>query len=143
MTSKRLIEETTELEKNFPRKYRFENLNLQGEFLDIGVKTQSGKVYRLNIHLEADYPSSLPRVFIVYPLPLRAYDGSIIGGSSHLMHTLSNEGDKVQICHFVRERWNYKQSLYKIVMKARIWLEAYEGHLRTGKAIDDYLNNKI
>lgn len=141
MTPQRLQYETAILERYFPKRYKFENLNLGNELLDVGVKTQSGKVYRLNIKLQADYPNSLPEVYVVYPLPLRKYNGSEIEGASHNMHTLSNDGGKIQLCHFKRENWNPNQSLYKIVLKARIWLEAYEGHLRTGKPIDDYLNS--
>lgn len=141
MTPQRLQFETTVLERFFPRKYKFENLNATGEFLDVGIMTQSGKVYRLNIKLTPDYPNSLPEVYVVFPLPLRQYGGSVISGASHDLHTLGNDGQKIQICHFKSENWAPNQSLYKIILKARIWLEAYEGHLRTGKAIDDYLKS--
>lgn len=141
MTPQRLQFETSILERYFSKKYKFENLFLPNELLDVGIKTQSGKVYRVNIRLESDYPNSLPEVYLVYPLPLRKFDGSEINGASHFMHTLSNDGNKIQICHFKRENWNPNQSLFKILIKVRIWLEAYEGHLRTGKNIDDYLNS--
>lgn len=141
MTPQRLQMETSILERFFARKYKFENLYLPGELLDVGVKTQSGKVYRLNIRLNPDYPNSLPEVYVVFPLPLRKHDGSVMEGASHDLHTLGNDGQKVQICHYKRENWNPNQSLYKIALKARIWLEAYEGHLRTGKPIDDYLTS--
>ena len=141
MDSQRLQYEAAVLERYFPNRYKFENLYSVNEFLDVGVQAQSGTVYRLNIRLQPDYPNSLPEVYVVYPLPLRKYDGSIIDGVSHDMHTLSNDGNKIQLCHFKPSNWNPNQSLYKIVMKAKIWLEAYEGHLRTGKPIDDYLNS--
>lgn len=141
MTPQRLQFETSILERYFPRKYKFENLYLANELLDVGVKTQSGKVYRLNIRLKPDYPNSLPEVYVVFPLPLRRHNGTEIDGASHELHTLSNDDEKIQICHFKRENWNPNQSLYKIILKGRIWLEAYEGHLRTGKPIDDYLNS--
>jgi ubiquitin-protein ligase len=141
MTPQRLQHEIAILEKYFPRKYKFENLYLENELLDVGVKTQSGKVYRLNIKLKPDYPNSMPSVYVVYPLPLFKHDGSIISGPSHDMHTLSNDGQKVQICHFKPENWNPNQSLYKVILKARIWLEAYEGHLATGNPIDYYLTS--
>lgn len=141
MTSQRLQMETLILEKYFPKKFRFENLGLSNELLDVGVKTQSGNIYRLNIKLDNDYPNSLPKVYVIYPLPLLNHNGSVIGGASHSLHTLGNDGENIQICHYKSENWNPNQSLYKIVLKARIWLEAYEGHLRTGKAIDDYLTS--
>jgi hypothetical protein len=141
MLPQRLQHEISILDRYFPRRYKFESLYLPGELLDVGVKTQSGKVYRLNIRLKQDYPNSLPEVYVVHPTPLRKFDGSRIDGASHEMHTLGNDGEKVQICHFKRENWNPNQSLYKIILKGRIWLESYEGHLRTGKAIDDYLTS--
>lgn len=52
MTPQRLQQEIAILEKYFPRKYKFENLYLENELLDVGVKTQSGKVYRLNVKLK-------------------------------------------------------------------------------------------
>lgn len=141
MTPQRLQHEIAILERYFPRRYRFENLYLENELLDVGIKTQSGKVYRLNIKLKPDYPNSMPSVFVIFPLPLLKNDGSIISGASHDMHTLSNDGSNIQICHFKPENWNPKQSLYKAILKARIWLEAYEGHLATGNPIDNYLTN--
>jgi ubiquitin-protein ligase len=141
MTPQRLQQEIAILEKYFPRKYKFENLFLENELIDVGVKTQSGKVYRLNIKLKTDYPNSMPSVFVAFPLPLLKKDGSVISGVSHEMHTLSNDGSNVQICHFKSENWNPNQSLYKVILKARIWLEAYEGHLATGNPIDNYLTS--
>ena len=141
MTAERLQLETSQLEKYFKKRYMFENLGTQNEYVDVGVKTQSGKIYRLNILLNSDYPNSLPEVYVTYPLPLIQYNGEKLPSLSVAFHTLKNDGDKVQICHFHEENWNPKQSLFKIAMKARIWLEAYEGHLRTGKPIDDFLNH--
>jgi ubiquitin-protein ligase len=141
MTPQRLQHEIAILEKYFPRRYKFENLWLENELLDVGIRTQSGKVYRLNIKLNPDYPNSMPSVYVVYPLPLLKHDGSVISGASHDMHTLSNDGQNVQICHFKQENWNPNQSLYKVILKARIWLEAYEGHLATGNPIDYYLTS--
>jgi ubiquitin-protein ligase len=141
MTPQRLQQEISILEKYFPKKYKFENLYLTNELLDVGIKTQSGKVYRLNVKLKTDYPNSMPSVFVVFPLPLLKNDGSVISGASHDMHTLSNNGSNVQICHFKPTNWNPNQSLYKVILKARIWLEAYEGHLATGNPIDNYLTS--
>jgi len=139
MTPQRLQQESAILEHYFPNRCRFKNLNSVNEFLDVDMQTQSGNVYRLNIKIQPDYPSSIPGLYIVAPLPLKKYDGSIIEDCSHEMHTLSVDCEMIQISHST-EHWNPNQTLYKIVMKARIWLEAYEGHLRTGKPINDYLN---
>lgn len=141
MTPQRLKIETTILEKFFPNKFKFENLNQSNEYLDVGVKVQSGKVYRLKIVLAKDYPNAMPAVYITYPLPLYKKDGSRIAGASHDMHTLTNDNDNIQICHYRSEKWHLNVTLYKVILKARVWLEAYEGHLRTGKPVDDYLKS--
>lgn len=141
MTPQRLQLENAILEKYFPKKYKFENLRTKNEFLDVGIKTQSGKVYRLNITLLPDYPNSMPAVYIVFPVPLLQHDGSQMSDASHEMHTLQGDDFNVQICHFKPENWNPNQSLYKVILKARIWLEAYERHLVTGNAIDNYLTS--
>lgn len=141
MTPQRLNIETTILDRYFPKKYKFENLYSEHEYLDVGVKVQSGKVYRLKIITAKDYPNSLPKVYITYPLPLYKKDGSKITGACHKMHTLSNDGDNVQICHYKSEHWHPNITLFKVLLKARIWLEAYEGHLRTGKPVDDFLKS--
>jgi ubiquitin-protein ligase len=137
----RLQHETAILNRYFPNRFRIEQVGRSKGLLDVGVKTQSGKVYRLNIRFKSDYPNSLPEVYIVYPLPMLTFLGLPLDGPSHHMHTLQNDGPNIQLCHFKPENWNPNQSLYKVILKARIWLEAYEGHLRTGRPIDDFLNS--
>ena len=128
--------ESAILEKYFPKRYKFQNLNTPEEFLDVGLKVQSGNVYRICIKLKPDYPNSLPKAFVVYPQPLTDYNGNLLNGGSHGMHTGNTDNNRVQICHFKKDNWHPNQSLYKVIMKCRIWLEAYEAHLQTGKEID-------
>jgi hypothetical protein len=139
MTPQRLQQEIAILEKYFPRKYKFENLYLDNELLDVGVKTQSGNIYRLNIKLKQDYPSSMPQVFVVYPTPLKNFNGEDIGAYSHSFHTLEKRGNDIEICHYKPNIWNPNFSLFRIIMKARIWLECYDQHKATGRPIDDFL----
>ena len=61
-------------------------------------------------------------------------------GNSAEMHLLDpDEHGHPQICHYRDDVWTPNVTLYKVVMKGRFWLEAYEAHMRTGKAIDTYL----
>lgn len=143
MTPQRLQQEIAILEKYFPRKYKFENLYLENELLDVGIKTQSGKVYRLNVKLNPDYPSSMPRVFVVYPTPLLKSNGERVRAFSHDFHTLEIDGNDVEICHYHPSKWHANLSLYRVLMKARIWLECYDTHLSTGRPIDDFLKTLI
>jgi len=50
-------------------------------------------------------------------------------GVSHAMHTLGNgPNGKWQICHWRDDRWHSGITLNKVMLKAILWLEAYEQH---------------
>ncbi len=55
------------------------------------------------------------------------------------MHTLGVRDGSTLICHFKPSRWVPSNILYLVALKGRIWLEAYEGHLRTGNRLDNFL----
>jgi len=139
MTNERLIIETRALELFFPRKYRFTKQQDAEMILEVGVKTQSGTVYQLRIEMEADYPSSLPKVFIIYPGNLRDYYGNDMLAVSSIMHTMQGKNGFPQICHIWPSSWGPHRSLMQVAMKARIWLEAFEAHKITGKLLNLYL----
>lgn len=107
------------------------------EWLDIGIKTQSDAVYRLNVMIPSDYPNSCPALWVVYPNPLRFRSGVILDGPSHDMHTLERTSSGLRICHYEPGEWSPNHTLYRVVLKGRLWLECYEAHLRTGKTIDE------
>lgn len=107
------------------------------EYLDITIKTQSEKVYRLNVMIPPDYPYSCPALYVVYPNPLRGRWDNIIAGHDHAMHTLYYTATGLELCHYEHNEWSPQHTLYRVVMKGRIWLECYEAHLRTGKSIDE------
>ncbi|XP_028405193.1 uncharacterized protein LOC114527685 [Dendronephthya gigantea] len=43
------------------------------------------------------------------------------------------------ICHSNAPHWTDRDTLYKVVMKGRLWLEAYEAYLETGACLSEYL----
>lgn len=139
MTPQRLQLEVAILERYFPKRYKLENLGQSNEFLDVGVKTQKGNIYRLKIALSSDYPASLPKVYISYPENLRDYHGNSLLKVSASMHTLTPDNNMPQICHLKGDNWNPNRSLFQIVMKARLWLEAFDMHLESGRVLDDFL----
>lgn len=140
MTKERLDIETRVLEKYFPKKFNFVNINYPAGYLEVGLKTQSGVVYKLRIEMKIDYPNSKPDVYVSYPGTLANYYGDKMLGASSTMHTLTAKEEMTQICHTWDTNWNPNRSLFQVIMKARIWLEAYEGHKRTGNSMDHYLN---
>ena len=97
MTKKRAEAELKVLRKELPDNiYRFLDMDTDHPYLAIAAKTNNGNVYTLKIEL-ADFPESVPRVFVNYML----YDANNhplnIPNSS--MHTLRSENGCTQICH--------------------------------------------
>ncbi len=106
------------------------------------LTTNSGRRYALWIPL-AHFPSSAPPMYVISP-SLETYEGDLLAdqGLQSDMHLLSpDEHGHVQICHHNDTYWSPELTLYRVVLKGRIWLEAYESHLRTGKPIDHYLSH--
>lgn len=54
-------------------------------------------------------------------------------------HTYGTRYGCTQICHFKPGLWKDNNTLYQVIMKGLIWLEAYEAHLRTGATLTRYL----
>ena len=98
------------------------------------------KQYTLRVYLPSDYPSSCPEMIVSYPSScLRRRDGSLMSGMSGADHILGLRDGCTKICHFDSSLWKDDNTLYQVVMKGLIWLEAYEAHLRTGHSLNRYL----
>jgi len=113
------------------------NLGLVGR-----IHSNSGTVYTLFCPLQ-EFPERSPPVYVIDP-KLRCYDGKLVSdlGSSNAMHVLApSDHGHPQICHYNDRYWESKLTLYKVLLKCRIWLEAYECHLREGKPVDHYLSH--
>jgi hypothetical protein len=104
------------------------------------MHTNSGKRYALWLAL-GDFPNEAPQMYIVAPERLVAHNGQLLatqGGSA--MHLLQPDAHgHPQICHYNGQFWHPKVTLSKILMKGRLWLEAYEQHLHDGRAIEAFL----
>lgn len=111
--------------------------------------SNSGRIYSVRVNLPERYPDACPKVYITDPMPLWGYRGFFGAlrqktiasyGVSHDMHTLGvHDRGWVQVCHFRSERWSASSTLVQVLVKVRLWLEAYEAHCRTGRPIDDFL----
>lgn len=105
--------------------------------------SNSGKEYVVWLSLE-NFPNKAPSMYIISPDPLLACGGSPLASlaPNFRMHLLPpDDHGHPQICHYNDQFWHPKVALYKILMKARIWLEAYEQHLIHGDPIDVYLSH--
>ena len=106
----------------------------------------SGSLYRLRVSVPGAYPDEKPRVFVEEPVPLRAYwPGKKISdyAPSHNYHVLTtSQKGEVQICHFSNAAWDARKTIHLVVLKAKLWLQAYaEHHLRTGQPICNFFND--
>ncbi|WP_341736740.1 hypothetical protein [Microcoleus sp. CAWBG640] len=103
------------------------------------VCTNAGNVYTLRVYVPSDFPNSRPDMVVTSPYPCRGYRGKDLKeyGLSGTMHTLDPRDGYVKICHY--REWLPNLTVYLVVLKGRIWLEALEGHRRTGQAIDSFL----
>ena len=138
MNETRKILETAILKRYFDNRFLFTKIGRK-EVLLVGVKSQSGNIYQIKIELSEIYPLEMPNAFVVYPKGLKNFNGKRLQAFSHQMHTLESDANKVQVCHFLPGNWNPMQSLYKVILKIKIWLEAYEFYLKTSQPISDFL----
>lgn len=104
------------------------------------VNTNNGKSYTLRVYLASDFPNSCPVLVVSSPSsPLRKKDGSLLNSTSGRDHVYGAHDGLTKICHFITDKWTSENTIYQVLMKGRIWLEAYEIHLRTGEYLDKYL----
>lgn len=108
-----------------------------------GVATSSsGRCYNLYSPIPSGFPAQRPPLYVIDPNPLLKADGTAIWrlGVSHAMHTLTpHDKGWVQICHWRDARWHSGIVLQKVLLKALIWIEAYEQHLATGRDLADFV----
>lgn len=102
------------------------------------LTSNGGTVYTFWMPLAA-FPHQAPALYVVDPA-LVTPDGRALPECSHRMHTRDrNEHGHPQICHYHDAFWREDITLFKVVMKLRLWIEAYEAYRRTGKPISNYL----
>jgi len=108
--------------------------------VEVRVTCTNDKQYTLRVYLPSDYPSSCPDMVVCSPsCYLRKRDGSAMNSGNSDDHTYGSRDGCTQICHFRPNLWRDDNTLYQVIMKGLIWLEAYEAHLRTGNSLSRYL----
>ncbi len=146
--------ESQVLDDHTPGKYRFFNLpsgprripnssnnsRYPTPCIILPALTNRRNIYNICIEL-GSFPDYIPDVWVMQQL--RTKGGEYMSGYSGTMHTLGNE-DRPQwtrICHYGSSQWKPTISIFKVFVRARLWLEMYELHLQTGKPIDYYLDH--
>jgi hypothetical protein len=136
----RLATEKQILEKYFPAFTWVNPTDSNSTKIEGELKTNVGNRYKIRVYVPSDFPNSRPDMVVLSPYPLKGFLGIDMKehGTSGSMHTLSPETySYVQICHY--RDWLPSLTLYKVVLKGRLWLEALEAHKRTGQPIDKFL----
>jgi hypothetical protein len=109
------------------------------KWLEVGLRSNQGLVYKLVIEISQNYPYQMPMATITFPKLLKGFNGKKINSYSHELHTLECTKEYIGLCLFHPNQWSPNQSLYKVIVKAKLWIEAYENYLKTGKNINTYL----
>jgi hypothetical protein len=136
---KRLIIEKQILEKFFPN-FRWinptdpENTRVEGN-----LKANTKMFYKIRIYVPPDYPNSMPDLVVV--TPITGYKGRDINNPSRKMHINSPREGYINICYMPSTDWVPSKTLYSVVIKGRLWLEALEFHKETGEPIDRLLRH--
>lgn len=106
------------------------------------VNTNNGMSYTLRVYIPGDFPNACPKLVVSHSprcSPLRKKNGFLLDKASGNDHTYPPYEGFTQICHFNPDQWSNVNTLCQILLKGRVWLEAYELHLNTGAALDTYL----
>ena len=143
ISNQRLQKEKEALDFGFPRRYVLHDLGTADEWLELGLRTNAGRTYNLKVLLK-DFPYLIPDVYVIYPTNLRDYNGRYLRdyGASLSMHLLTpDQAGNIKLCHYGKF-WHENVTLYKVALKCLIWLNAYDGHLRTGKPLESYLKHQ-
>lgn len=137
----RLQREKGILAQYFRNRVKWSNVNGRTK-VQVQMISNSNKNYTLSITLSNDFPHACPVLLCESPTFLRDFGGSSLPYNSLQFHTLQDPSGLVSICHFVPNAWTSENTLYQVFMKGRLWIEAYEGHLSTGKNLDHFLRHQ-
>ena len=134
----RLELERRKLEKEYPVN-DIKWIDPKGEAkIELRVETNHGNVYRLRVHVPEDFPNSVPLLLVSdSPQPMPDWD------ENHECHTLNRHDGLINICHHYYRHWSPKDNhIVDVFKKGRLWLEAYECSLETGRPMDFYLEDE-
>jgi hypothetical protein len=102
--------------------------------------SQSGRFYLLQILLPPNYPNALPSVYVIQPKQLFSYSGESLNTNSYEFHTVYDPGGRTKLCYMVSSQFSPNVTIYHVILRCRLWVEAYESHLRSGQPLSYFLN---
>ena len=129
------------LDRYFPNRVTWQNPTTLDTRVEIVMTSNSNRQYSLRVYIPVDFPHSCPEMVVVSPR-LTLKDGTPMPSVSEPFHTIGEKEGHVIICHFIPTSWESESTLFQVFMKGRLWLEGYEGHLRTGQDMDVFLKHQ-
>ncbi|MBT3221686.1 MAG: hypothetical protein HN348_21625 [Proteobacteria bacterium] len=105
-------------------------------------ESSAGKKSHIVISIPPGFPEECPGCYISDPTPLLASDDTKLErlGSNHMMHLWETDHPGwAKLCTYRPEGWSASHSIEKVLHKAMLWIEAYEGHLSSGRPINHFL----
>ena len=106
------------------------------------LQTNGRRLYHIHMDLQ-HFPIAPPKVQVVDPIMVDRH-GRRLGerGASSAMHHLGRDPRGTLIlCIHPPGGHDPRDTLYKSLLKSRLWLEAYESHLRSGTTINQLLSH--
>jgi len=138
---RRVAFEVQTLAQYFPR---FAWYQWRGSLFTEGpLTTNHGSTFGIRVVLPVDFPNAMPEALITHPKPLFDAYGEELASlrESAAMHLLTPHDGMPSICHYPAWTWGPHRTVYQVLVKARLWLEAYEHHLRHGTPLDAWLRH--
>lgn len=133
----RLCMEQQIITRQYPR-FRWRSSG-HGVRIEGPILTTAGYSYDVRIRVSQGFPFAHPLTFIVSPI---RGNGVSLTEVSHAMHTLSPDANNhPQLCLYNDSNWAPSLTLQHVLVKAAVWLEAFDQHCRTGRPISDFLAN--
>jgi hypothetical protein len=89
------------------------------------------------------YPQSPPPAYAVKTTLLQREGGALAQlGASQKMHLLAPDlFGHPQLCLYHDRAWGTSVPLVSLIIKARLWIEAYEAYLYSGEPLDAVLGH--
>ena len=94
--------------------------------VEVLLKSNSNKEYKLRIYIPTDFPNSCPALVIVEPKTLLLKNGSRLPEGNATFHTLVDTDGFHRICHFFPSTWKQDNTLYEIFMKGFCFFNSLE-----------------
>jgi hypothetical protein len=104
------------------------------------MQTNANALYGIRLYVPANFPLSRPDVVIRSPNPLQDAWGGNFKEASAAMHTLLPRDGYIRLCLY--RDWVPTVTLYHALLKARLWLEAFDARQGTGRTIDHFLRHE-